>query len=136
MRTKLATEIINSYSGVYKQVGKITDAMMGVPILFQGKLLDKCAPKTASEWPVGQYSPYRFRQLVSELGIVGRVRSRDQASKKIAADFEYFRDERLPIVDNDECVIHPMFFSRLNTDTKDFHIVYPFPDEPDYLSVL
>lgn len=136
LETKLATEVINSYSKIYRNVGQIADALMGLPMIFQGKLLDQCAPKAASMWPQGQYSPYKFRQLVSELGIVGRIRTRDEKSKIIAADFEYFIESRLPIMDSDACVIHPMFYVRLNTRTDAGYRIYPFPDKAGYREVF
>ncbi|MEL6903735.1 MAG: hypothetical protein AAFP07_22610, partial [Cyanobacteria bacterium J06606_4] len=73
-QNSLAEEVINSYSSVYPRVGRIVEALTNLPMLFQGNLLDKRAPMTASEWVRSEYSPHSFRQLVSELGIVGRVR--------------------------------------------------------------
>ncbi len=105
----LATEVINSYSKAYVNVGKIVDALSGVPIVFKGSLLDKRAPTTASEWPSGNYSPSNFKQLVSELGIVGKVRSWNKTKNVIEADFEYALEDRLPLLSDDDCVIHPMF---------------------------
>ncbi|MCG7984931.1 MAG: hypothetical protein JAY90_19535 [Candidatus Thiodiazotropha lotti] len=129
----LATEVINSYSKAYENVGKIIDALSGVPILFEGRLLDKRASKTASEWTKGHYSPSNFKQLVSELGIVGKVRSWDKRRKIIEADFEYALEDRLPLLDDDLCVIHPMFIEKLRVNTTENQvIVYPFPDHPDF----
>ncbi len=129
---KLATEVINSYTGVYPKVGKILDALNRTPMMFKGKLLDKLAPETASEWPKGDYSPTRFRQLVAELGIVGVVRKYDEHTGIVEADFEYAIEDRLPIPTNEDCVIHPMFYEKLATKTDDKIVVYPFPDHPDY----
>ena len=129
---RLASEIINSYGEVYKKCGQIVDALMNFPSIFKGSKLDQFAPSTASNWPTGQYSPYRFRQLVAELGIVGRVRHKETHSGVIAADFEYFMKGRLPITSSDECVIHPMFYQRLNVRVDPAYRIYPFPDHPDY----
>jgi hypothetical protein len=130
--TKLAQEIINSYSQVYQNAGKIIDALMGSPMLFDGRSLDRWAPRTASQWPTDKYSPYSFRQLLSEMGVIGRVRKKDERTKIVKADFEYFVRDRLPIVDTDECAIHPMFYRRLNVAHAEGWRVYPFPDHPDY----
>jgi hypothetical protein len=128
----LADEVINSYNRVYPKVGKILDALKEMPVLFRGNELDKIAPKTASEWPDGHYSPYNFRQLVSELGIVGRVRHHDRKTNIVAVDFEYASKTRLGLLSSDECAIHPMFYKRLKINVSDNVKVYPFPDNPDY----
>jgi len=129
----LATEVINSYSKAYENVGKIVDALNGVPMVFKGSLLDKRAPVTASEWPRGNYSPSNFKQLVAELGIVGKVRNWNKEKNIIEADFEYALEDRLPLLSEDDCVIHPMFVEKLRIDTSQHKvIIYPFPDHPDY----
>src|SRR4029077_3552163 len=76
----LASEIINSFSSVYPHVSTIVDALMRMPMIFYGNELDKRAGQSASEWPQGTYSPARFRRLVAELGIVGRVRRKHDAA--------------------------------------------------------
>ncbi len=129
---ELATEVINSYSRIYPGVGWILDALVGSPMILPGKDLDKIAPRTAAVWPHGDYSPLKFRQVVAELGVVGRVRRRDERSGIVEADFEYNMNDRLTIQVDDECVIHPMFYQRLNTQIRKGVIVYPFPDHPDY----
>ncbi|MBL0341199.1 MAG: hypothetical protein IPP71_09855 [Bacteroidetes bacterium] len=128
----LANEVINSYKSVYENVSKIVDALVSKPIMFKGKLLDKIAPETASAWPPNTYSPLKFRQLVAELGIVGRVREYKEDSGIVLADFEYTMHDRLPLQPNDDCVIHPMFFRRLNTKNTNRLRVYPFPDSDSY----
>lgn len=60
------------------------------------------------------------------------VRSWDQRTKIIEADFEYALEERLPLSSRSKCVIHPMFYSRLRTAMDEPVIVYPFPDHPAY----
>jgi hypothetical protein len=124
--TKLAVEIINSFSSIHQNVGAIVDALMKMPMLFTGNELDKRARQSASEWPRGAYSPARFRRLVAELGIVGRVRRHNVESGYIDADFEYSLRERLPITHRDQCVIHPMFYSRFNVDFNSPSRVLPF----------
>jgi hypothetical protein len=123
LETRLAVEIINSFSSLYPQVSTIVDALMKLPMVFTGNELDKRASQSASEWPHGTYSPAKFRRLVAELGIVGRVRN--QGSGYIEADFEYSLRERLPITHRDECVIHPMFYSRFNVDFNTSSRVIP-----------
>ncbi|NTV92368.1 MAG: hypothetical protein HGA72_03555 [Chlorobiaceae bacterium] len=127
----LATEVINSYSKVYENVGTIITALSGEPMIFSGKHLDKVAPKTASAW-TEEYSPLRFRQLVAELGVVGKIRSGNEKTRIISADFEYNKDDRLTINDTTNCVVHPMFYRKLSINTEAKWIVYPFPDHDDY----
>lgn len=131
---KLATGVINSYSKVYEDVGIILTALSGESMRLDGKRLDKIAPRTSSVW-AGEYSPLRFRQLVAELGVVGKVRSVDERSRIISADFEYNREDRLTINDNTDCVIHPMFYRKYSINTSSKWIVYPFPDHEDYLDI-
>lgn len=125
----LASEIINSFSSVYPQVSTIVDALMRIPMIFNGNELDKRASQSASEWPHGTYSPARFRRLVAELGIVGRVRRRHDVAGYVDADFEYALRDRLPITHRDECVIHPMFYGRFNVDLNMRTRVMPFSTE-------
>jgi hypothetical protein len=125
----LASEIINSFSSVYPHVSTIVDALMRVPMIFNGNELDKRASQSASEWPQGIYSPARFRRLVAELGMVGRVRRKHDVAGYIDADFEYALPDRLPITHRDECVIHPMFYGRFNVEFNTRARVMPFSTE-------
>lgn len=127
----LADEVVNSYSKIYPKVAQIIDALRTSPMTFEGSYLDKQAKTTAFAWE-GNYSPANFRKLVAELGIVGRVRSFDEGTGIISADFEYTISDRLALRSTDECVIHPMFYSKLQTKKNRDIIVYPFPDHPDY----
>lgn len=127
--SSLASEILNSFSSVYENVSTIVDALMKMPMLFTGNELDKRASQSASEWPNGSYSPARFRRLVAELGIVGRVRRHNSDAGYIDADFEYSIRERLPLTHRDECVVHPMFYSRLNVEFNSSSRVMPFSSE-------
>lgn len=129
----LVDEVFNSYSSVYPNVALIAEALSGLPRMFTGNLLDKAAPKTASLWPNREYSPYRFRQLVAEVGIVGRVRRFDRSSGIVEADFEYGSHQRLGLQVTDDCVIHPMFYRKLNVAKDQPLTVMPFPDHPDYV---
>lgn len=128
----LADEVYNSYSSVYPKVGRIVEALSGLPMIFKGNELDKRAPLTASEWPPGEYSPLSFRQLVAELGIVGRVRQVDYTTGFIEADFEYSLEGRLPLLVTDECIIHPMFYRKLNIQVDRKLRVFPFPDHEEF----
>jgi hypothetical protein len=128
----LAEEVLNSYSSVYPKVGRIVEALSGLPMIFKGNELDKRAPLTASEWPPGEYSPLAFRQLIAELGIVGRARRIDQKSGFVEADFEYSLKARLPLMVTDYCVVHPMFYQRLNINLSQNLRVYPFPEHDEF----
>lgn len=132
IESDLSDEVFNSYSSIYPKVGQIAEALYGLPVLFKGKELDKRAPQTASAWPKGEYSPLNFRQLVAELGIVGRVRRVNEKAGFVEADFEYTTDSRLPLLVEDDCVCHPMFFRKLNISVDRNVRVYPFPDHPDF----
>ncbi len=133
----LATEILNSYSKIYPGVARIVDALRSAPMVFKGGYLDKVAPTTAAAWERLQYSPANFRQLVAEIGIVGRVRSFDERTGIISADFEYNMLDRLGLTSRDMCAIHPMFYSKLQIKRDSKHIiVYPFPDHPDFEEVI
>lgn len=122
----LANEIINSFCSVYPKIGRIIDAMMKCPMLFEGRELDKRARNTRAEWPRELYSLTNFRQLMAETGIVGRVRHADARSGYVDADFEYSSTERLPLTTQDSCAIHPMFYRRLNVDITQKVRVMPF----------
>jgi len=128
----LAEEVINAYSAVYPKVGRILEALSGLPMVFKGNELDRRASHTASEWDGGDYSPLAFRQLVAELGIVGRVRyfNRDQGIAEV--DFEYSTESRLPLLVSDLCAIHPMFYRKLHIQLDQSLVVYPFPDHEEY----
>lgn len=128
----LAEEVFNSYSSVYPKVGRIVEALSGLPMIFKGNELDKRAPLTASEWAAGEYSPLAFRQLVAELGIVGRVRQINEKAGYVEADFEYSSESRLPLLVTDWCVIHPMFYQKLNVTINRPLRVYPFPDHEEF----
>lgn len=132
---ELANEVLNSYSRIYPRVAEIIDALRTFPMMFPGSMLDKVAPSTAFAWPAREYSPDAFRRLVAELGIVGRVRSRDDNSRMVSSDFEYTLSDRLALRSNDMCVIHPMFYEKLQIDREEGLIVYPFPDHPDFEGV-
>ena len=127
----LAEEVLNAYGSVYQHAARIVEALSGMPPLFKGNDLDKRAPSTASYWPAGEYSPASFRQLVGELGVVGRVRSHDDEGGYAEADFEYSASGRLPLLVTDECVIHPMFYRKLNVQSPTLRVL-PFPDHDDY----
>ncbi|MGC1307941.1 MAG: hypothetical protein WA885_11980 [Phormidesmis sp.] len=131
-QNSLADEVINSYSSVYPKVGRIVEALSGLPMIFKGNQLDKRAPMTASEWTLSDYSSHRFRQLVSELGIIGRVRHLNAEAGYAEADFEYSYESRLPLLSDNICAIHPMFYQKLNVQYEKRVRVYPFPDHEDF----
>ena len=103
-------------------------------MVFRGNYLDQVAKKTSDVWAEG-YSLSSFRRLVAELGIVGKVRRKSDQVDIIEADFEYATPDRLVISNDDECAIHPMFYSKLQV-LKNSYIVYPFPDHEDYREIL
>jgi hypothetical protein len=129
----LADEVINSYSRIYPNISNIILALSGLPMTFKGKELDRVAKRTAAHWQDGKYSLDMFRQIVTEMGIVGRQRSsKDGRSEILEADFEFAMEDRLFIHEQDDCVIHPMFYRKLNTSKQNGTCVYPFPDHPAF----
>lgn len=128
----LADEVFNSYSSLYPRAARIAEALSGLPLIFKGNELDRRASQTASQWTAGEYSPSAFRQLVAELGIVGRVRQIDERAGIVEADFEYANNSRLPLLVDDTCVIHPMFYKKLNIQITKNLCVYPFPDHEEF----
>jgi hypothetical protein len=126
----LAKEIINSFSETYANLTGIVDALRTMPMIFKGNELDKRASQSASAWKEG-YSQEGFRRLVAELGIVGRVRRHNEEAGYIDADFEYSLQGRLALTHRDECVIHPMFYSRLDVEFNTPSRVMPFSTERD-----
>lgn len=130
----LADEVLNSYDLIYPRVSDIVMALTNAPMTFKGSFLDQVAKKTSDVWAEG-YSLSSFRRLVAELGIVGKVRGKSTEAGVIEADFEYAMPDRLVITNDDECAIHPMFYSKLQVQ-KNGYIVYPFPDHEDYKDLV
>lgn len=128
----LADEVLNSYNRIYPGVADIITALSHAPAIFRGNYIDQVAKTTARFWPNNSYTAAGFRKLVTELGIVGHVRKKDERTGIIEANFEYFLNDRLVILDSDEYVIHPMFYTKLQVRRDAHYIVYPFPDHPDY----
>ncbi len=128
----LAIEVINSFAKTYGNIDRILYALNGLPVRFKGNILDKVARKTASAWQKGEYSSGRFKQIVTELGVVGRVRQVDEKTRITEADFSYNLEDRLFLAESDDCIIHPMFFRKFNIKNEERLLVYPFPDHPDY----
>ena len=128
----LADELINSYANIYPNAGDIISALEGMPIEFNGNELHKVGQRTASQW-TEKFSKMEFSKLVIEMGIVGRKRGvTDPATSIIRADFEYTIIDRLFVNEKDTCVIHPLFYSKLNINKGNAAkntCVYPFPDQ-------
>lgn len=124
--SKLATEIINSYSRVHEGVAEIVRALNKMPTTFLGSELDRRAPESAPHWRAGGYSPSAFSRLAVELGIVGRIVAQSD-SGHINAEFEYSQRSSMRVTHRDHCVIHPMFLGMLEIEppTKPL-IIMPF----------
>jgi len=130
----LAGEVLNSYSAIYPHVDRIVDALTGMPKIFRGNELDRIANRSRSAWPKDSYSLDGFRGMVTELGIVGRVRSKSQDGSFVRADFAYNAlSSRVVVTETDECVIHPMFYERLKCERSLKCRVMPFPDGYEYV---
>jgi hypothetical protein len=132
----LASEIVNSFHSVYPRVHEIVDALLNMPMVFPGNELDRRAPLSKTAWPDDNYSPAAFRQLVAELGIVGRVSRKNLEDGFIDADFEYSLRDRLRVTHRDQCVIHPMFYKRLNVDINARARVMPFSTDRESRHVI
>jgi hypothetical protein len=125
-QTMLAQEVINSYSSVYPGVSRIVNALMRLPMVFSGSELDKRAKDTRSEWPPNAYSLANFRQLLAEMGIVGRVARVNERAGFVDAEFEYAMTERLIVSPREEYAIHPMFYRAFNITLAGHYRVMPF----------
>jgi hypothetical protein len=128
---ELANEIINAFESVYPHAGLIVDALMGVESIFPASTLDRRAKETKTHWNYGTYSPHNFRKMMTELGIVGRIKRRNEQSGYIDAEFEYASPSRLPLSIHDQCVIHPMFYRRLNVAVETGTRVLPFSTDQE-----
>ena len=132
IESQLAGEVLNSYNLIYPGVSDIITALSAAPAIFKGNYIDQVAKRTSGAWPGNSYTANGFRRLVAELGIVGRVRKKDDTTGIVEADFEYNMDDRLVLNSDDECVIHPMFYSKLQIKRNNNYIIYPFPDDAEY----
>ncbi len=135
IESELAGEILSSYSQIYPGASDIVTALSAAPPIFPGNYLDQVAKRTSGFWPKGSYTANGFRRLVTELGIVGRVRKEDEKSGIVEADFEYNMNDRLVLSSDDRCAIHPMFYSKLQIKRDGKYIVYPFPDDEEYREI-
>lgn len=135
IESELAGEVLNSYNLIYPGVSDIVMALSAAPAIFPGNYLDQVAKRTSGAWPRGSYSANGFRRLVTELGIVGRIRRKNEKSGIVEADFEYNMNDRLVLSSDDECAIHPMFYSKLQIKRESKYIVYPFPDDEEYREI-
>ena len=63
---------------------------------------------------------------------MGRVRNVSEKTGIVEADFEYAGDSRISLLVNDQCVIHPMFYKKLNIRMTKNLCVYPFPDHEEF----
>lgn len=135
VESKLAEEVFNAYNEVYPHAGNIARALSGIPIIFDGSELDRRSRATAAEWQEGHYSQAAFIQLVVELGIVGTVRQHHREKGYIEAEFDYFREDQLTILPDSECVLHPMFYRKLDPHKAYAPRVFPFPDHPEFAEV-
>ena len=126
---ELASEIVNSFKEIYPGVERILSALVTIDMMFQGNQLDRRAKESASAWPPGRYSQAEFRQLVAELGVIGRVARGSEVSGYIDAEFEYASAERLILTHRDMCVVHPMFYRKLHVQCNAGVRVMPFTVE-------
>jgi hypothetical protein len=135
IESELAGEVLNSYNLIYPGASEIITALSAAPAIFKGNYIDQVAKRTSGAWPKSSYTANAFRRFVAELGIVGRVRKKDDTVGIIEADFEYNMNDRLVLNSDDECVIHPMFYSKLQIKRNNQYIVYPFPDDAEYQEI-
>jgi hypothetical protein len=132
----LANEIINAFSPSFDNMNRILNSMHGCSMHFRANELDQRAWGIKKEWrlienDLGDYSAENYRAILAELGVVGVVRKNTE--QYIQAEFEYSIQGRLEIAHQDECVIHPMFYKRLNVRLNTARHVLPF--SPDSLGV-
>lgn len=133
---KLVGEVFNSYEYIYPDViDHLQTAFQRFHVSFKGKELEAVLLKFNNAWSKRgniHYSLEDFMKMVAELGIVGRAERKypvgnNGSSSIIEAEFEYARQGRLHLGEDDDCVIHPMFFHFLGINIKrETIIVYPF----------
>jgi len=121
---RLAGEILNSYSEVFPNVDKIVDALTGAPKILEGRTFDSLASRSRPWWDAGMYSLDAFRQVLADVGVIGVLEPK--SASEVHARFSYAIKNRLHVMSEDTCVIHPMFYERLRIVLDDQRRVYPF----------
>jgi hypothetical protein len=130
---RLVADVINSFILTYHYVAEIMEVLSGAPAVLTETELARYAEKSRTYWQAGTYSPDRFRKLLADLGIIGRiVGRRGRNPEVIEAEFDYSTPDKLVIGRNEDCVIHPMFHRRLNIASPKVPRILPFgPHLPD-----
>jgi hypothetical protein len=131
----LADEILNAYDAIYPNASLIVDALLGITSIFPGNELDRRAKRTLSHWNPNSYSLSNFRKFITELGVIGRVTRNNAESGYVDAEFEYTSPSRLTVTHDDQCVIHPMFYRRLNVKVVDGARILPFSTDRELKEV-
>ena len=141
MESDLANDVINAYERMYPGIGLIVQRCFSrCEIKMTGRELDEISKRGSSIWNISKDTPYEFsrdffRDLVTRIGIIGRVRNVDHAKEIISADFQYAMTTQLVIPgDETAVVIHPMFFEYLSVHATNNNpwIIYPFSkDNPN-----
>lgn len=128
---QLASEILNSFMKVYPEVRSILSCMRGCKNILDGRHLDELAARSKKAWPISMpYDRNLFWQIVSELGLVGAVVNKTE--RYWEAEFEYTMQDRLILNEQDECVIHPLFYKTFRIKVSRERVVYPVgPDRMD-----
>jgi len=133
--TLLANEVLGSYRTVYPNCSTIISAVLNrQPNVFTGAYLDEIAYRSKSLWdpPHFPYDRSMLRQMLAELGIVGRVET--QTDRYIKAQFEYNLEGRLVFDETDHLALHPMFYQRFQirpTAPKPILPLGALPDDDD-----
>lgn len=131
MEDELVKEIDNSFKKIYPNSSKIRSSLNGIDKIFQAKELDKRAKESKPFWSSEKYSLENFRRVLIELGIVGQITDLASVNTNyVGARFEYSFEGKLNINPNENCVIHPMFYTSLNVNLNhDKTVIIPITDE-------
>lgn len=120
----LARELINAYEDIYPNIGSIMSVFAGSPNVFKGNYLDKLAPRSKKLWSdTMPYDRILFQKMLCELGLIGKVVQ--ITNRYMESIFEYGLNDHLLIDSKDECVIHPMFYEKLNINILSKNMIYP-----------
>ena len=121
---RLVADVISSFAESYPNVGHIVNVLAGTTAIISEEVLLKHAEMSRAYWPHGHYSPDAFRDLLAELGVIGRINAKKPGKASVVeAEFTYSTGDKIVIGRNEDCVIHPMFHRRLGTKTEGWRVL-------------
>lgn len=140
----IVSDIFGMYQQVYPNIKDIVDKVLaGRPVSFSATDLDhylKSAKKYTTE---ADFDKEKLRRLLLSIGVIG-IKTREtilrnkRKTKLIEAKYEYQIKEISGQNELAEYVIHPMFYSHLNTNSNSLKqvLVYPKPFEDEESKII